>query len=716
MKRKFEIILFLLIASFNCLASDELLSLKTIGIEGNKSKIILNFSNNVPDPKYFSVEHPAKLVFDFPKVISKLSDEDSEQNIEIGAIRGLDIVESNDKMRLVVSVHHITPFYIKKSDKQIIIIIDDDSANIGKHAKIAKNNANPNSNDTHDITAIDFRRGDEGEGRLVLDITGNKVPVDVTEDNGDMLVQFKGAHIVNSLIRNYEVRDFGTPIKSVKVSKKDKSVFFRVKAEGPFEKVAYQVGHQFVIEAKPLTEEEHKLSKQKFKFNGDRISLNFQEIEIRAVLRLMADFTGLNLVASDSVSGTVTLRLEDVPWDQALDFILRSKGLSKFESAGVILVAPNEELIAREQLELEVAHQSEELVKLHSEFIQINYAKAEDMVALLKGEENSILSARGQVSVDARTNTLLLVDTVQKLSEVKEIIKRLDVPVKQVLIESQIVQTVDDLDEQFGMKFAMAATPQIGKYRFGIGQNNTTARSFANNPSSKTTSGVTSPTSTTTTTGNTTTTGTNTSAGLLNASLSNAAALGRIGLAIAKLPGGTLLDLELQASEQEKKSKVLARPKLMTLDKQKASIETGQEIPFSTAAADGGGTATAVSTTTFKKAVLKLEVTPQITPDNKISMELGISQDSVGEEVNGQVAINTTEMSTNVQVKDGETIVLGGIFQRVLTRTKDYIPILGRIPVVGNLFKKEVGKNSKNEILIFVTPKIINNIQDVSVY
>ncbi len=458
----------------------------------------------------------------------------------------------------------------------------------------------------------------------------------------------------------------------------------RIAATGDYEKIAYQLDKQYIVQVRPTTASGlQEMIAQKFKFTGERISLNFQDIPIRAVLQLIADFANLNMVVSDSVQGNVTLRLDNIPWDEALAFILQSKGLAQKTSGAVILVGLSEEMNAREQAVLEAQQQIQSLSPLVSEFIQVNYAKAADMVTMIKATGNSLLSSRGQISVDTRTNTLLVKDTAENILSIRDLIEHLDVPVRQVMIEAQIVQTTDSLTDAFGLQMTGAATANLGKYTLGIGPNMTLAQQFAQNPTSKT---ATSDN--------------------LFFDFSDAAARGILGLSLAKLPGGILLDLELQASELENKTKTIARPKLVTQDQQTASIETGQEIPYTTTAQAGS-----TPTTTFKKAVLKLEVTPQITPNNKISMNLTLNNDApTTTTFDGQVGINTTSMTTNILVDDGETVVLGGIFKTNTGATEQWIPYLSKIPILGGLFRAENKTFSRDEILIFITPRVLKSV------
>ncbi len=749
----------------------ELLDIKIKLIADGQAQITLNFSKQSVLPTEFSIDNPSKMIFDFTAVSNKISKSSASQCSALGVIKEVNFVEAEDKTRMVVAVMHVTPFKIERDGNNIIITLAGDakmSSNSNTDADIAPksltrskvkedddNNddesceisasvsdipavpsATTTTADNYNIKAIDFRRGESGEGRLIIELASDAAPIDFREVDNEMVLEYAGATIPDKLLRRFDVSDFGTPIKRVVVMKKDDSVLFKIQAVGDYDKVAYQLDNQYIVEVKSITNQEKEAVKaQKFKFTGERISLNFQDIEVRAVLQLLADFTGLNIVASDSVAGNVTLRLDNVPWDQALDFILKSKGLGKREDGNIVLIAPNEEIAAREQLELETMKQAETLAPLQSEYVQINYAKAADIEKMLNSEDNSLLSDRGVVSVDVRTNTLLVKDTADKLEEIEKFIEKLDVPIRQVLIEAQIVQTTDGLMEALGMHLGGLTSPQIGKYGVGVGGNVNTAVYAADTykgtdyygTMKSITSNTTGLANAATTTAQqaaagaaTTTTGSSSSSGSSGGSggstftdpmqafdfpANTTAPAGSIGLAISRLPGGTLLDLELRAAEQEAKSKVLARPKLMTLDQQKSSIESGVDIPYSTTAQAG-----ATPTVSFKKAVLKLEVTPQITPNNKVLMTLTVNQDTPGQIYSSGPAINTTSLSTNILVDNGETVVLGGIFQLTHNKTVNKIPFFGDIPFIGRLFRDNSETNNRSEILIFVTPKVIKPI------
>lgn len=676
LKLKLTIIATVFSLSVFCNQKVDLIDVQSRELASNAIELQLTFSEALKMPTGFAIDSPAKILVDLENVNVNIPDSKKSEKINLGVMKGYDFIETEDKTRVVIDVLNIVPYEIKSNNNIVTILLSGDATPI-KSTKI-------NDSIITQVQDFDFRRGESGEGRVILDLTDDGTAVDFRQDGNDIIVDFKSTTASEKLLRKYDVSDFGTPIKKVIIDKANGDVRVNIQTEGLFEKIAYQLEDKFIVEARPITQaEKDATDAENFEYKGERISLNFQEIEVRSVLQVLADFTGLNIIASDTVEGSVTLKLNDVPWDQALEFILKSKGLGKRLSGNVILIAPNEELALREQNELEAKQQAENLAVLRSEFITINYAKAADMVAMLKDENNSILSARGQISSDERTNSLLVKDTEDKLEEIRNIVARLDKPVRQVLIEAQIVEATDDFNDALGIEMSTAARPRIDKYRIGIGPTKELARTFTGSRTDLTTNATDLNYS-------------GTSVGTFGSTL------GKLGLAIANLPGGTLLDLELQAFEAETKANIISRPKLMTLDQKKATIETGKEVAFETTA--NGGT-----TTTFKKAVVKLEVTPQITPNGKITMELSLSKDSVGEQTStGESTIDTTNMTTNVLVDNGETIVLGGVFTLDQQTIKNKVPVFGDIPVIGKLFRSGTSRNNKNEILIFVTPKIVS--------
>ncbi|CAM4471919.1 MULTISPECIES: type IV pilus secretin PilQ [Pseudoalteromonas] len=527
------------------------------------------------------------------------------------------------------------------------------------------------------IQAIDFRRGEKGEAKVLAFLEHNQAAIDVQERGGKIIADFHHIDIAEDLLYELDVLDFGTVVSRIETFKEDNKSRIVIEPNAAFKFTYQQLDNIFTLSVEK--DEGNKTFGDKKEYKGQPITLNFQDIPIRSVLQIIADTNNFNLVTSDTVSGNITLRLDGVPWDQALDVVLRVKGLDKRMDGSILMVAPSEELAAREAKELQARQQVEELEPLYSEYIQLNYAKAEEFADLLKTDINSIISHRGSVSVDKRTNTLLIKDTSRSIESVRRMVETLDVPVKQVRIESRMVTVDDTVQEDLGVRWGFS--DQQGSDAISGTLEGADALSNGNIPSLE---------------------------NRLNVNLGvKGVPAGSIGMHIAKLADGTLIDLELSALEQENKGEIIATPSITTANQKKARIEQGTEIPYVEASSSGA------TTVSFKKAVLSLEVTPQITPDNKIILDLVITQDTKGDTVqtpNGPAtAINTQQIQTQVLVENGQTIVLGGIYQQEVKTAVSKIPILGDIPYLGLLFKNSRDINEKRELLIFVTPKIIQD-------
>ncbi|HYN77713.1 MAG TPA: type IV pilus secretin PilQ family protein, partial [Lamprocystis sp. (in: g-proteobacteria)] len=573
------------------------------------------------------------------------------------------------------------------------------------------------------VRDIDFRRGDSGEGRVIIKLPSARTRVAVREQASHVFVDIYDSTLPQRLFRRLDVTDFATPVVAVEAKPSGRNVVIDIQTGTDFDYLAYQTDDLFTLEFRALTPaEKDQIQKQKVVYSGDRLSLNFQDIEVRAVLQLLADFTGLNLVASDRVAGNITLRLKNVPWDQALDIILKSKGLAMRQTGNVIMVAPSQDLAAQEKLELESQKQIEELAPVRSEFIQVNYAKASDLAAMLKSEKSNMLTPdRGTVTVDTRTNTLLVQDTTAKLEDIRKIIGRLDVPVRQVMIESRVVIANNDFSRDLGVRFGVSGSTGSGPKPVrdadgnivnwtpggtqlltggtkdgGIdGSGNFQAGAFGRDNTSDTGSPF-----------NSIIEAGAAASGIqgLMVNLPAAAPSGAINFLIGKV-GSYLLQLELSAMQREGRGEIISSPRVITSDSNKATIKLGKQIPYQeTAGGLGGGT-----TTAFKDAVLQLDVTPQITPDDRIIMDLKVNKDSPdwSRTVQGQPPIDTRSVETTVLVDNGETVVLGGVYEREKAYQKEQVPWLGDVPVLGRLFKQELRQDNNNELLIFVTPKIL---------
>ena len=650
-------------------------------LPGDQVQIKISLENSAAEPGSFTIDSPARIAFDFPNTKIKLSER--SQNIGIGVARSISTVEAGGRTRVVLNLSRLVT-YTAVADGNNIIITLGGSSTTAIAAKPASAASTSTKSSGKNITNIDFRRGEKGEGRIIVDLADPNTSVDLKTRGEQITVVFLNSSISDELERRLDVIDFGTPVKTIDAFNQNGNVKIVITGIGEFEQLAYQADNSFTIDVKPILKETAaELQKKKLAFKGERLSLNFQSIEVRAVLQLIADFTDLNLITSDSVKGNVTLRLKNVPWDQALDIILRSKGLAMVKDGNVISVAPAEEIAARAKLDQAIEAEA----PLISDSIQINYAKAADFTKLLKTKDNSLLSQRGSVSVDTRTNRLLIRDTAKNVDAIIALVQQLDIPVRQVLIETRIVLATNDFSKELGVRFGISHsdTSISGANTDTIGVSGTSA-------AAETARQGFIPTQ----------------PGRFNVDLpvtSLAASAGSIGLALSRLPFGTLIDLELSAAQTEGRSETISSPRVITSDQSKAVIETGTEIPYAEASSSGA------ATITFKKAVLSLEVTPQITPDDRIIMDLVVSKDSP-DFANLTAAgppIKTQSVTTNVLVDNGETIVLGGVYEQTKAKSVQRVPFFGELPLIGFLFRSTFEQDNKSELLIFITPKLLKD-------
>ncbi|MES9991856.1 MAG: type IV pilus secretin PilQ [Candidatus Thiodiazotropha sp.] len=674
-------------------AEASLKSIEFSALPGDRVQISLGLSAPAQEPVSFTTENPARISLDFAGVSNDL--DYKTKMIGVGPAHSITALQAGNRTRVVINLTSLVGYKTEVSGSDVLVTLDVSNKGIGSTtvAKAPKA-AIPASSvsadvrpDSHDITNVDFRRGEAGEGRVMITLSNPSTPVDVREEGGKIVVEAFRVNVDASLVQSLDVMDFATPITRVETKPFGENVKIEISPTGEYDYLAYQANEIFIVEVSSLTREEKEaLQKERLVFTGERLSLNFQDIEVRAVLQLLADFTGLNLVTSDTVEGRITLRLKNVPWDQALDIILKSKGLSKRQIDNVIMVAPTEEVAAREQLELESQQKIEELAPLRSDFIQINYAKAEDLATLLKSEENRLLSERGNVTVDVRTNTLLIQDTAAKLEDIRRLIGRLDIPVRQVLIESRIVIANNDFAKDLGVRFGAnfdgsfgdnftltaGATPGYLDNSFGIAPGiEINSEGGENQEGLMVNLPVTSPS-------------------------------GGLNFLVGKV-GTYLLQLELTAMQTEGRGELISSPRVITSDQTQASIKQGVEIPYQEATSSG---ATKVA---FKEALLKLDVTPHITPDDRVRMDLVINKDNpdFSRSVLGVPPIDTREIETTVLVDNGETVVLGGVFERTKQKNTEKVPFFGDIPYAGVLFRRNENIDNNNELLIFVTPKIL---------
>lgn len=643
-----------------------------VKLPGDRVRIKLQLSGPIAEPLSFAIDNPARVALDFADVSLNLPRK--TQSIGVGMARSVTAVEAGGRTRVVLNLIKLVPYELSVQGSVVLITLDSPGA---AGAAAFRGQAAVGDADRA-IENVDFRRGSGGEGRIIVTLSDPSTVVDTRDEKNQVVVEFLNTSLPERLARRLDVVDFATPAELIDTFTRGGDVRMEIKTTGNYDMLAYQSNDLLTIEIKPLTEAE-ELVLRKDKFEGERLSLNFQNIEVRAVLQLIADFTGKNLVASDTVSGNLTLRLKNVPWDQALDIILKSKGLAKRELGNVIMVAPSEEIAAREKLELEAQKQITELAPLVTEFIEVNYAKASEISTLLKAEENSLLSERGNVSVDERTNTLLVRDTAANLIGVRRLVTQLDVPVRQVLIESRIVIADDDFNRDLGVRWGVSRRQEMDNvdhtFLLGGGQPGTT--DFGGNVSFNTADNED-----------------------LIVDLPLAGPSAAINFAIVSIPN-FLLQLELQALQTEGRGEVLSNPRVVTSNQKEALIEQGTEIPFQEASSSGA------TTTSFKPAVLSLRVTPQITPDDRVIMDLAVNQDTVGQEFAGIPSVDTRALTTQVLVDNGDTVVLGGIFEQTKRTDIERVPFFGDLPWIGYLFKQESIRDEKTELLIFVTPKII---------
>jgi len=659
------------------LASD-LQAVDFSSLSGEKAQIVLTFSEAINEPSSFSIDDPARVVLDFAGVHNQL--DKKTQQVNIGMTRSISTVEAGNRTRMVVNLVQKAPYIIEHHDNVVMITIE------GGAQRVAKTSSGMG----REVIDIDFRRGAEGEGRLMIELSDEGAAVDVRQERDTIVVDLAGVNLPEKLHRRLDVIDFATPVQIIETGYKDGSTRLVLSTKGQFEHLAYQSDKTLVVEVKEIKEEQQAaVRKDQYGYKGEKLSLNFQNIEVRAVLQLLAEFTGLNLVTSDTVQGNVTLRLKNVPWDQAMDIILKTKGLAMRQNGNVMLIAPATEIAAREKQELEAQKQLVELESLYSEVVEINFAKAVDIAAIIDNEEegssdgagSGFLSERGSVTVDERTNSLLLRDTANNLIQIGELIELLDIPVRQVLIESRIVIANNDFTKELGVRFGASS------------QGHPNSGAITNTATSGTLNGTTQLINGTPLVGD----------DRLNVDLPIANPAGSIALALAKLPLGTILELELQAMQSEGQGEIVSSPRVITSNQRTALIEQGTEIPYQEASSSG---ATSVS---FKEALLKLEVTPQITPDDHIVMDLKVNKDAVGAIFAGVPSIDTQSVETQVLVNNGETVVLGGVYEQSKIDTLNKVPFFGELPVVGFLFRTTLKQNDQRELLIFVTPKIIKD-------
>lgn len=651
-------------------------------LPGDRLEVILQFDGPPPEPTGYTIDRPARIAVDLKDTTSALG----ARSLPLGSgnAQSMTVVETNDRTRLIFNLIELVPYTTQRNNNALVMIIGGDFADVASDVA-ESDGASPvasSADAAPELVDVDFRRGAQGEGRVVVRLASATTQVDLSELGGKIRLTMPDLTVPERLRRRLDVTDFATPVQRIDTFIEGGSAVIEIRPEGDYDYIAYQSGNEFTVSVERLSEEEAETRREeKFPYSGDKLSLNFQDIEVRSVLQLIADFTGLNLVASDTVGGSITLRLQNVPWDQALDLILKTKGLDKRQIGNVLLVAPADEIAARERLELETTKQIAELAPVRLDIIQVNYAKAAEVVALVQADQE-LISSRGFISSDDRTNTISVRETIEKLDEIRRLVSTWDVPVRQVSIEARIVRAQTNVAESLGVRWGGASFGNNGNNSTVVGGSLDTVGSVMGAGAANSTS-VTFP-------------------GALAVDL-GVSGDGASSFAVGFSGGDFLVDLELSALESDGKAEIVSQPRVVTADRQTASIKSGQEIPYQEASSSGA------TSTSFKEAVLSLEVTPQITPDDKIIMDLEVTQDSRGEDTPSGPAINTNSVTTQVLVANGETIVLGGIFESTNTETTTKTPFLGDIPYLGRLFKRTQTTELRSELLIFITPKIIKN-------
>lgn len=716
--RKITLAAFMALLSPLALAAN-LEKLDVASLPGERVELKLSFDEPVTSaPKGYTIDQPARIAIDLPGVKNQLGER--SRDLGLGNARSITVVEANDRTRLIINLTDLVPYATRVDGNDLYVMVGSDSAPGYAQAAAPRPAAAPVSTapaaaqaipqpapqaaptdwratsepavsspmmaSGRAITSLDFRRGEQGEGNVVVDLSDPSIKVDVQEQGGRVRLTFPDTQLPDSLRVRLDVKDFATPVNFVNASSSGGNAVINIEPSGFYEHLVYQADSRLIVSFKPLTQTEVEQRRaEAFSYTGEKLSLNFQDIEVRSVLQLIADFTDLNLVASDTVQGSITLRLQNVPWDQALDLVLKTKGLDQRKIGNVLLVAPAEEIAARERQELESQMQIAELAPLRRELIQVNYARAADIASLFASVTAGDGEQRGSITVDDRTNSIIALETQQKLDELRRIVVQLDIPVRQVMIEARIVEANVGFDKALGVRWG--GNVRMGD-RFSLfGKDGQTGvddsvedaatAGFQGRPERPFNSPFVDM-------------------GLLSSTS---------GIGIGFITNNTILDLQLSAMESTGNGEIISQPKVVTSDKETAKILRGSEIPYQEASSSGA------TTTAFAEAVLSLEVTPQITPDNQVIMEVIVTKDEPDftNDVNGVPTIRKNEVNAKILVGDGETIVIGGVFSSESQQGQEKVPFLGDLPVLGRAFRRDITSETKSELLIFLTPRIINN-------
>ena len=642
-------------------------------------------------PASFTVANPARIAFDFPDTTNGLGR--NAQNIGESELRSMNLVQAGDRTRMVLNLRNLVSYDTQVEGKTMLVTLTPIASTAKPGTATISHFAEAKAEGKHTLRDVDFRRGKAGEGRLVIELSDTTTGIDIRQQGQSLIVDFLKTNLPDALRKRLDVIDFATPVQSINTFQQGENVRMVIEPKGLWEHNAYQTDTQFVVEVKPVQYDPNKLTQgSRGGYNGEKLSLNFQNVEVRSVLNVIADFTDLNIITSDSVAGNLTLRLKDVPWDQALDIILQTRGLDMRKNGNVLWIAPRDELATKEKLQLESQAQITDLEQTRTESFQMNYQKAVEVQSLLANPLQRILSKRGSAVVDVRTNKLFVQDVPSRLDEVRKLIAQIDIPVRQVLIEARIVEATDNFSKNLGAR---------------LGVNARTASSTPGNDSAPRLAFGGNLNQTLTSTGasvqgfGTSSIDNSLSANLPAGGLSGFPA-GVFSMILFNASQNRFLNLEISALEADGKGKIISSPRVVTADQVEALIEQGTELPYQQATSSG---ATSVS---FRKANLALKVKPQITPDGNVIMTLDINKDSVGVATGSGFAIDTKHVKTEVLVENGGTVVIGGIYTQDENVLNTKVPFFGDLPVVGSLFKNTTRRDNKTELLVFITPRIID--------
>ena len=688
----------------------------TRGVSG---RTVVKFTLKAPPanpPAGFSIANPPRIALDFTDTSSALSS--NQRAVDSPTLRSLNFVQAGNRTRVVFNLNSPQTFETSVEGRDVVVTLaDTGSAAAGDQSQVQRFAEARPGEAQHALRDVDFRRGSNGEGRIIVDLSDNNAGIDIRQQGRTLIVDFLKTSLPRNLERRMDVGDFNTPVVTVDTFPQGGNTRMVIEPKGLWEHSAYQAENRFIIEVKPIQEDPNRLTQgTRGGYKGEKLSLNFQNIDVRAVLQVIADFTGLNIITSDTVQGNLTLRLKDVPWDQALDIILQTKGLDMRKNGNIVLIAPREELALKEKQQLESQVQISDLEPLQTEMFQLNYAKAADILNIVNVSKSGaggsdsgarFLSKRGTAFVDPRTNILFVTDIASKLEDVRRVIRQIDTSVRQVLIEARIVIADDRFSRQLGIRFGQQTGATLLNRRYGLGLGGSLSTTpVVSTPGGGGTVSRTTATQTPFELASGIASAGYSDANQLNVNLPVANPAGQLALTLINLGSGNLINLELSALEADNRGKVVSSPRVITGDNQKAHIEQGTDIPYIIQ-----GTQNSVATVQFKKAVLALDVTPQITPDNRVIMNVEIRKDTVGQTVTVQgsqyPAIDTKNVTTQIAVNNGDTAVIGGIYEETITSDTNKVPFLGDLPVLGYLFKQTARSSQKTELLIFLTPRVV---------